>query len=172
MKELDDLHWDEKRKIYSDYGLTLDQPSDNVKLRFITHIGYSSIFPVLFNVIPPNSPKLGYLLKHISDRNGLWSSHGLRSLSKRDKKNIHHFKDDNIWSGPVHLSINYLALRSLKYYSAANGPYSLIATNLYTKLRNMVISTILNSYADTNQLWLYYDSESGQGMVRLDGVYT
>ena len=46
-----------------------------------------------------------------------------------------HFNMCSMWTGPVHVSMNYLALRSLKHYSNVGGPYSSIASKLYSELR-------------------------------------
>merc|ERR1719350_1866264 len=50
-----------------------------LKEQFVDHTGYVSIFPLLLRLLPPDSHRLGEVLKVIADRErGLWSDYGLR----------------------------------------------------------------------------------------------
>lgn len=88
---------------------------------FSRHIGYVSLFPFLFGLIPPDSRKLGHVLDVLTNPNQLHSNYGIRSLSKQDK---FFGKDENYWRGPIWININFLTLRALKfYYVNEPGPY-------------------------------------------------
>lgn len=90
---LDDLHWSPTKHIYSDYGfhtdflyllegldgrrLVLKEPVD----KFIDSFGYVSLFPLMLNVINPESLKLLKVLVDLKDPELLWTNYGLRSLA-------------------------------------------------------------------------------------------
>ena len=104
-RNIDDLHWSEKEKVYCD--ATIDDYEEN---ELVCHKGYISIFPFLTGLIDPNSEKLGHILDVIGDKEELWSDYGLRSLSKKDEK---FGTDENYWRGPIWINMNYLALKQL-----------------------------------------------------------
>jgi hypothetical protein len=47
-------------------------------LQFVPHFGYVSLFPLMMEVVPPESPRLGDLLAHLNDSRLLWTHFGLR----------------------------------------------------------------------------------------------
>lgn len=104
-RNIDDLHWSEKEKVYCD--ATIDDYEEN---ELVCHKGYISLFPFLTGLVDPESDKLGHLLELIGDKEELWSEYGLRSLSKKDPK---YGTDENYWRGPIWININYLALKQL-----------------------------------------------------------
>jgi mannosyl-oligosaccharide glucosidase len=57
----------------------------SVKLDFIHHIGYVSIFPFLLKLISPKSIQLKAILDQIQNPDHLWTDFGLRSMSTKDK---------------------------------------------------------------------------------------
>ena len=105
IRNIDDLHWDEKAQTYCD--ATIDDYEESVH---VCHKGYISIFPFLTGLLPADSPRLGAVLDLISDPEELWSDYGLRSLSKRDDL---YATEENYWRSPVWINMNYLAVRSL-----------------------------------------------------------
>jgi len=105
IRNIDDLHWDEKAQTYCD--ATIDGYEESVHF---CHKGYISIFPFLTGLLPADSPRLGAVLDLISDPEELWSDYGIRSLSKSDE---FYGTGENYWRSPVWINMNYLAVRSL-----------------------------------------------------------
>ncbi|KAL5469057.1 hypothetical protein EMCRGX_G030249 [Ephydatia muelleri] len=101
---LDKLHWDPKRKTYSDYGLhtshvklvkvvppepnrppyKIRKVTEEPTLRFVNSFGYVNLFPFLLKIVSPNSEKLGFILERLKNESYLWTDYGLRSLSRTD----------------------------------------------------------------------------------------
>ena len=68
-----------------------------------------------------------------------------------------------ILSGAIWININYLTLKSLKYYSSIDGPYSEKASSIYTELRQNVINNILKNYEKNGYIWEQYNDKTGRG---------
>lgn len=117
-----DLHWSEEKQTYCDVGINEDGPCILVVTRSICSFvptdesyhecneGYLSLFPLLLGLLPADSPHLGPILELMSDEERLWSSYGLRSLSKSHPL---FGEGENYWKGPIWMPMNYMALRSL-----------------------------------------------------------
>ena len=114
LRNIDDLHWDDKAKTYCD--ATIDDYEESVH---VCHKGYISIFPFLVGLLPADSPKLNAVLDLISDPEELWSEHGLRSLSKSDE---FYETGENYWRGPIWVNMNYLAVVRLLVCSISPLP--------------------------------------------------
>jgi mannosyl-oligosaccharide glucosidase len=94
---LDELHWSDTQ--YADYGLHSDKiklvrerpPNERVppnsmpmvrkveeqpKYQYVNSVGYVSLFPMLLELIDPNSPKLNAIFDHIKDPKHLWTNYG------------------------------------------------------------------------------------------------
>ncbi|KAL1807328.1 hypothetical protein ACET3Z_030396 [Daucus carota] len=134
-------------------------------LRFVPHIGYVSLFPFIWKIIPPQSWILEKQLNLISDETILWSDFGIRSLAKTSslymKYNTEH--DAPYWRGSIWINMNYLILSSLHHYSKENGPYRERAEMIYNDLRNNLISNIVKNYQQTGYFWEQYDQDTGKG---------
>ena len=185
-KILDELHWANSQ--YADFGLH----SDRVKLvrqkpmdertppqsmpmvrmvetepsyKFVESFGYVSLFPMLLEIIDPDSPKLGIILDKLRDPKHLWTNYGLRSLSKSaplyDKRNTEH--DPPYWRGAIWININYLALKSLNHYSKIEGPHKEKAAKIYGELREAVVTNMLRNYETTGYIWEQYNDMTGRG---------
>lgn len=115
LRNIDDLHWDEKAKTFCD--ATIDEYEDDVH---VCHKGYISILPFLTGLISPDSPRLGPTLDLINDPNELWSDYGIRSLSKSDE---FYGKGENYWRGPVWMNMNYLVVKNLYVSIWGSPPY-------------------------------------------------
>lgn len=105
LKNIEDLHWDEKEKMYCD--ATIDDYEEHVH---VCHKGYISLFPFMTGLMDAKHPHLGAVLDLIADPEELWSPFGIRSLSKNDE---FYGTDENYWRGPIWINMNYLVLKNL-----------------------------------------------------------
>lgn len=104
-KNTDDLHWSKKENAYCD--ATIDDFEESVH---VCHKGYISLFPFMTGLLGPEHPHLKDVLDLIADKEELWSSHGIRSLSKKDQL---YGTEENYWRSPVWMNMNYLILTNL-----------------------------------------------------------
>lgn len=191
-KLLNKLHWSSDSQAYSDYGLHTDkvvlrkpapppahtqrshaQPLEmtrvmleNPTLRFVdTTFGYVSLFPFIIQIVDPDSPQLGQILRNLRNPDLLWTKYGLRSLAKTSpfymKYNTEH--DPPYWRGPIWINMNYLTVRAAYHYSNVEGPYREDARKVYDELRKNVIQNIMKQYKKTGYIWENYDSDQGTG---------
>ncbi|KAL2268627.1 hypothetical protein VTJ83DRAFT_3473 [Remersonia thermophila] len=154
-KNLDDLHWSEEHGCYCD--ATVDAFEEH---QLVCHKGYISLFPFLTGLLPPDSPRLGPLLKLMADEEELWSPHGLRSLSKKDE---FYGTAENYWRSPVWININYLAIAQLHNLALQDGPHKAAAGDLYTRLRRNIVDTVYKNWEETGFAWEQYNPETGMG---------
>ncbi|XP_057751038.1 mannosyl-oligosaccharide glucosidase GCS1 [Arachis stenosperma] len=135
------------------------------KLRFVPHIGYVSLFPLMTRIIPSGSWILEKQLELISNRSLLWTDYGLRSLAKTSsmymKRNTEH--DAPYWRGTIWINMNYRILSALHHYSKENGPYQDRAKAIYEELRSNLIRNIVRNYRQSGYLWEQYDQVKGKG---------
>jgi len=144
---LDQLHWSDSMKRYSDYGLHTDSvrlerppPPPNLQpgqrpppprekervvrrepsLRYVdSSFGYVNLFPFLLHILAPDSPHLSQILSDLRQPGLLWTPFGLRSLAKTSPLYGKHNTehDPPYWRGSIWININYLALAALRHYS-------------------------------------------------------
>ncbi|KAI4125223.1 MAG: hypothetical protein LQ338_004385 [Usnochroma carphineum] len=155
IRNIDDLHWDQKAQTYCD--ATIDDYEESVH---VCHKGYVSIFPFLTGLLPADSPRLGAILDLISDPEELWSPYGLRSLSQ---KSPNYGTGENYWRSPVWININYLAVKALFDLSQSPGPHQQRASQLYTSLRKNLVENVFNEWERTGFAWEQYNPETGEG---------
>ncbi|XP_004065937.1 mannosyl-oligosaccharide glucosidase [Oryzias latipes] len=189
---LDELHWSEQLKAFSDYGnhtqavslqpekvyVPPGQPRHQFpvtrlvrsvrrvpKLQFVNALGYISLFPFLLQILQPDSPKLEHIFRDMRDPGKLWTPYGLRSLSKADPLYMKRNTEHDApyWRGPVWININYLAVRALHHYSNVEGPYQEKAAALYEELRTNIINNVFRQYAETGYIWEQYNDSTGKG---------
>jgi mannosyl-oligosaccharide glucosidase len=181
-EELKKLHWDEKTQTFSDWGLhsenieLISEENNNggnngrvVKsppsLQYVPHYGYLSLFPLIMNLIPNDSPILGQQIALLQKESELWTPFGLRSLSKSsslyNKHNTQH--DPPYWRGPIWINVNYLVLRALRRYEHQGGPYSKPAGHAANDLRTALVKNLLEQYNARGYLYEQYNDESGDG---------
>ncbi|KAL7609119.1 mannosyl-oligosaccharide glucosidase GCS1 [Lactuca sativa] len=184
---LNKMHFDKDYGAYFDYGNHTEKvrlrrqlvekngkpPSlelvrqvlEKPELRLVPHIGYVSLFPFIWKIIPSNSWILEKQLDIIYNNSTLWTDFGLRSLSKTSsmymRRNTEH--DPPYWRGPVWMNMNYLILSSLHHYSKEEGPYRERAELIYNELRGNLIRNVMNKYKETGYLWEQYDQKKGSG---------
>ncbi|EFX84976.1 hypothetical protein DAPPUDRAFT_314562 [Daphnia pulex] len=185
-KLLNAQHWSPTAKRYADFGLhssnvTLRRPKSNPgqpkpdKIRVVLEeptlryvddtFGYVNLFPLIIEILQPDSPQLGQLLLDLRSPNLIWTKYGLRSLSKTsplyNKRNTEH--DPPYWRGPIWINVNYLVVRALHHYSTVEGPHQTRATLLYNELRENLIANIFREYKRTGYIWEQYNDASGAG---------
>lgn len=144
VKNIDDLHWSEKHKTYCDASIDAYEESYHV-----CHKGYLSLFPFMTGLMDPQSTQMGALLDLISDPAELWSSHGIRSLSKKDQ---YYGIGENYWRSPVWMNMNYLIVRELRVRRLAmksnRGKADMYRTWAWFKVRiKKRLATRFRSYA-------------------------
>lgn len=186
LEHLKKHHWDSNLQQFSDYGLhTSDvvlvpnersehgerliftrkvNSSPNKKL--VNHFGYINLFPMLLRLLPSDSDELRIILDKLDNPRLLWTQYGLRSLSASDpiynKQNTP--TDAPYWRGAIWVNINYMCLQALYYYSHETGPNQKKAKELYSKLRENLITNIFNQYKATGYFWEQYRDTNGAGM--------
>jgi mannosyl-oligosaccharide glucosidase len=125
------------------------------------HIGYPTILPLALELLDVKSPEFKKTLDIISDPNHLWSSHGLRSLSKSSP---HYHTGEDYWRGNIWMNVNYLVVRALYHYKQQPSDLSEEIESVYHSLRNNLINTLSTSFKDTNLVWEQYNDDSGKGL--------
>ena len=129
---------------------------DTDGLRFSPHIGYDSLFPLMFGLIEENSQELASVLSLLEDPNKLWSSAGIRSLSLEDN---YYRKNDNYWTSPIWINMNYLVLRGLKKFYMKNEE----ARRIYEKLRENLMENVCGKWKKTGYFFETFDDRNSQG---------
>lgn len=183
---LNEQHWSLSAKRYADYGLhssnvtlkkvkpvTKGAEAEKVRVvlqeptrRFVDDtFGYVSLFPMMLQLLDPDSQQLGQLLQDLRNTNLLWTKYGLRSLAKNaplyNQRNTQH--DPPYWRGAIWINMNYLVARSLHHYSTIDGPYKIRAQVLYNELRENLISNVISQYRTTGYIWEQYNDVTGAG---------
>lgn len=105
IRNIDDLHWDEKAQTYCD--ATIDDYEESAH---VCHKGYISIFPFMTGMLDAKHARLGAVLDLIADEEELWSPYGIRSLSKKDE---FYGTAENYWRSPIWMNMNYLIVKEL-----------------------------------------------------------
>ncbi|XP_053258221.1 mannosyl-oligosaccharide glucosidase isoform X1 [Podarcis raffonei] len=188
---LDQHHWAEALGTFADYGnhtqaASLEreklrppppgQPMPTPRLLRVVRkpprlqfvggaFGYVSLFPLLLQLLRPDSPRLGSLLTDLRSERKLWTPFGLRSLSRSSpfylKHNTEH--DPPYWRGPVWVNINFLAVRALKHYGRLEGPFRDQAAALYRELRANIVGNVYRQYLESGYVWEQYHDGTGKG---------
>lgn len=123
---------------------------------FSPHLGYDNLFPLMFGLIENDSDELKKVLDMIRDNEKLWSSSGIRSLSIQDQ---YYRRNDNYWTQPIWININYLVLRGLKFYYYKNEK----AKKVYDELRDNIMRTVCDEWKNTGFFWETFDDISNKG---------
>jgi mannosyl-oligosaccharide glucosidase len=149
---LHERYWNPSNKAFSDF--------DGLERKLVDHIGYISLFPMLFGLIPIDSPKLSDTLHLIENDTLLRSPFGIRSLSKSDPLFGTH---ENYWRGPIWINLNYLTLRALHRYYIRDGPYKERAEAVYHSLRRSIVNNIFRVYKRQGAMYENYNALNGAG---------
>lgn len=160
---LDVLHWDETKEAYCD--ATIVGHDSTAQYQHVCHLGYVSLFPLLTGLMKADHPNLPAVLALLSDKTKLWSSIGVRSLSKAD--NLYRQDEDN-WRGAVWMHMNVLAvqrLRALGMEGQPMGPTPVQekALALAADLRDRVVKAVYKDYERTGFVWEQYDDKTNNG---------
>lgn len=154
ISNLQERYWNYKTNAYCDY--------DNLNGQHVEHIGYITLFPLLFGLIQNDSPRLAATLSYLENDTLLRTPFGIPSLSRSDPD---FGKDQNYWRGPIWININYLTLRALyKYYINVDGPYRERAQLIYHSLRNSLIENVFRVYMKQGTIFENYNAISGRGL--------
>lgn len=131
----------------------------NKKEIFNPHIGYTTLFPLMFGLLDTNnnSEEFNNLLYFLESEDELNSKYGIRSLSKSDL--LYHTGDD-YWRGNLWINMNYMTLRGLyKYYKDNNRAFK-----IYNTLRSNIIKTVFNEWKSTKMFYENYSDITGNGL--------
>ena len=136
----------------------------NAQMGLVCHIGYVAIMPLLFRMLPADSPRLGRLMDIMADPAHLASPYGLRALSASDPEYgvVLDFSED-YWRSSVWVNMNYLAVAALRYYADVPGPHALRARELGAQLSENVTRLVVDEYHRTGFIWEHYRSTDGVG---------
>lgn len=110
-------------------------------------VGYPGLLPFVFKAC--THEEADDILKHLMDPSELWTSGGIRSLSKKDPNYIPHY-----WAGDVWMNINYLIVAGLEEW----GYHQLAET-----LRRNIVNNMLSEFTCTGFIWEVYDGNSLKG---------
>ena len=80
VRSVDEIHWSETDQAYCDTTVV-----EGIRVEKVCHKGYISLFPFLVGLMGPDHSHLEALLDLMRAPEELWSAHGLRSLSAKDK---------------------------------------------------------------------------------------
>lgn len=160
---LDVLHWEETQEAYCD--ATIVGHDSTAQYEHVCHLGYVSLFPLLAGLMKADHPYLPAVLDLLSDKDKLWSSSGLRSLSKADKLYRH---DEDYWRGAVWMNLNVLAVQRLRALGIEGQPMPPTpvqgrALALAADLRDRVVKAVYKNYVRTGFAWEQYDDKTGSG---------
>lgn len=179
LHNLEALHWDDKHKVWCDATTSAD--GGWARHEHACRVGYASVLPALLpGLVNASHPRLPAVLDALADpAAGLWSEHGLRSLSKGD---VLYGTGEDYWRGKVWMNVNALAVLRLRdlgmervveegvgtaagaYHSAEPTPLQRRALELAAELRRNVVGTVYKSWAKTGFSWEQYDDRTGEGL--------
>jgi mannosyl-oligosaccharide glucosidase len=82
--------------------------NDSKIVKHSSHLGYPNLLPIIVGLIDEaNTTILDAQIRFMSDKKGIWSEYGLRSLSMQDTL---FGKGSNYWRGPIWINIHYMVL--------------------------------------------------------------
>ena len=69
----------------------------------------------------------------------------------------------DLFSGPIWINLNYLAIRALHHYKTVEGPHQKKAAEVYKLLRTNIVQTVMSEYVRTGYVWEQYNDKTGKG---------
>ena len=165
IKRIEDIYKNSKEYLGKFKDSATNIYSDIVKKRsggfldadiFSEHLGYINLFPLFFGYIKEDSLEFQATLDLMNDPSKIWSNFGLMSLAKSDP---YYMRNDQYWTGPIWININYMVLRGLKLHYGSHGR----AMQTYQRLRQNLINTICGNWEREGFFFENYDENSGRG---------
>jgi alpha,alpha-trehalase len=141
--------WNEEDKIFYNRDTQTDT--------WISCISYASFVP-LWAGIPSMQQGEQTILRYLLNPDHLWTSYGLRSLSKQDAhyNNINMIKPHSNWQGPIWVVANYMYIMGLMNYNFEDAARK-AATNL--------LLTLQNDIQNHSGMHENYDAETGEPLA-------
>ena len=121
------------------------------------HIGYVTLYPLMFGLLDETSEEFTNLLKYLADPEELFSPYGIRSLSKSDL--LYHTGED-YWRGHIWMNLNFLTLRGLYIHYKDNAE----AYSIYKEIRQNIINTVYKQWQKTGMFYEQYSDVTGEGL--------
>ncbi len=166
LKELINKHcWNSEKKFYFD--MTIDSNHSSTK-----HIG--AFWTMLAEI--PDSERVDYLIKHLTNKNEFWRPHLIPTLSYDDPN---YDEKGHYWLGSIWAPTNYMVIKGLEkygYYDLANQ----ISINHLSNLSEVYFNfkpdenkiAFEERYADDYKtLWECYSPEFKQPATRWDNTF-
>ena len=134
LQSIEGIHWSETDQAYCDTTLI-----DGDRVERVCHRGYISLFPFLVGLMGPDHLHLEAVLDLIRNPEELWSHHGIRSLSLKDK---YYGTGENYWRSPIWININYMLVQRLLVTMLRSCPFFFRPKDIiaYSRIRNSLSS--------------------------------
>jgi len=127
------------------------------------HLGYVSLVPLIFGLLPLEHPRMRPLLDALqpeTKHDSLWTPYGVASLSTGDPL----FRQgEDYWRGKIWGNFNYLTISALKRYAEVDGPEGALAKSAYDSLRDGFVSNVLKVFDQQRFLFENFDPATGEG---------
>lgn len=158
--------WDNSRDVFDDWYYVHSDKNKTIK-EFVGHFGYLNFWPVFLDVLPTDTPIFEKVITKLLDKkNGVWTQHGLRSLSVNDPA---FGMAESYWTGPIWYNVNFLAASSLFKYFTYPRVYPMpepVRTKIrkaYHDLHQSLVDLVVNSHSATGFIWETYNGTDGKG---------
>ena len=168
-----DEYWDDERGVFCEHGVVDYEAEAGDQRRPIMgrvcHVGYVSLYPLLFRLLHPSDERIGRLLDVLEDPAHLWSAYGLRALSASDP--LYCIEETceppetatDYWRSSIWATHNFLAAAALRYYARQPGPFASRADDLAAKIESAYVGNVVAQYEAGGFLYEHYSSSNGRG---------
>lgn len=152
-----DWHWHEHSGLFLDRIASTDTAGAG---EHVVHAGYVALLPLMLELLPPDSPRVGRLLDAVRAHQ-LVGPAGLRSLAPTSPQ---YRTGEDYWRGAVWVNMNFLMLRALhRTYGREVGPHQATAREVYGQVREALLANMAAELERTGYLWENYDAVTGRG---------